>query len=168
MEEKPGVSFVGECSLSNTQKRAHKIALTRCTLLVVVTRTLTDGKSVPSLKRRFVDPSMTTTPSSALPTIGRDCPPQSWYVADTKRYGRGLFASRNILKGTIIDVCPYVVDRRNELRGRFLDFVWDEDEFSVLVLGCGSLFNHNDAPNVSWFYRHEKFEHDDPISQVRT
>lgn len=89
-----------------------------------------------------------------------------WYVADTKKYGRGVFASRELRKGECIAICPYIVDTKDSMDGRFMDFAWDESGFSVMVLGCGSLLNHSDKnSNIEWRYRDGQFSADDPSVQ---
>jgi len=91
---------------------------------------------------------------------------KKWYVADTKKYGRGVFASRDLRKGESIAVCPYIVDTQDSMGGRFMDLAWDESGFSVMVLGCGSLLNHSDKnANTQWRYRDGQFSADDPSIQ---
>ena len=89
-----------------------------------------------------------------------------WYVADTKKYGRGVFASQDLRKGESVAICPYIVDTKDSMDGRFMDFAWDESGFSVMVLGCGSLLNHSDKHyNIEWRYRDAQFSADDPSIQ---
>ena len=97
-----------------------------------------------------------------LPMSGAD----PWYVADTERYGRGVFASKRLDIGHVVASCPYVIDMDDVLGGRFLDFAWDEEGLSVLVLGCGSLFNHSDHPNVDWVFENGFISIDEPASQL--
>ena len=82
-------------------------------------------------------------------------------VKPVPEMGRGLFATRNIKKGTVIEKSPtirltpgdnsyientvlqfYTYDSPNELSG---------DCF--LALGFGALFNHSDEPNVAYRVR---------------
>ena len=98
----------------------------------------------------------------------RDMPPpdlKRYAIADTGRYGRGLFALTDFEAGEVVEVCPYIVDKSPELSGRFVDYVWDEQGFSVMVFGCGSLFNHSDYPNCAWVYKDDAFCVDDPNEQ---
>jgi hypothetical protein len=91
--------------------------------------------------------------------------PRRVAVADTGRYGRGVFALTDFRFGEVVEVCPYIVDPGDTLAGRFLDYVWDEEGHSVLVFGLGSIFNHSDLPNVCWKYKDDTFDPNDPNEQ---
>lgn len=70
--------------------------------------------------------------------------------------GRGVFATEDINSGEIIEVTPVLVFSPREadfiMQTQLSDYVfmWDRNK-SALALGCGSVYNHSDAPNA--FYR---------------
>ncbi|WP_144565176.1 SET domain-containing protein [Neobacillus bataviensis] len=71
------------------------------------------------------------------------------------KYGRGIFATRNISKGELIHVAPVIISPSNEYKNLkktiFVEYVfwWGENlEECALALGYGSLFNHSYTPNA--------------------
>lgn len=76
-------------------------------------------------------------------------------MKNTGKYGRGIFADRNIKKGEYIEAAPVIVIPKTEwkqTRGSILSnyvFRWEEDK--ALALGYGSLYNHSYAPNARYF-----------------
>ncbi|GAA6041353.1 hypothetical protein JCM8097_007680 [Rhodosporidiobolus ruineniae] len=83
--------------------------------------------------------------------------------------GRGVFATRDILPGEVVEISPVLVlgeeeysgrkkgeKSDGELRGveasqlRGYVFTWGRDGSMAVALGIGSLFNHSPAPNVSY------------------
>lgn len=76
-------------------------------------------------------------------------------IKNTKKYGRGLYATRNFKKGEIIEVSPVVVIDKMDTRlisdtnMNMYVFEWSKDS-SALALGYGSLFNHSKKYNVSY------------------
>jgi SET domain-containing protein len=71
------------------------------------------------------------------------------------RYGRGIFATRNIKKGELIHEAPVIVCpddeykrlKKTSLRNYY--FNWGEDyDHVAIALGYGSLFNHSYSPNA--------------------
>lgn len=76
-------------------------------------------------------------------------------VKNTKKYGRGLYANKNIKKGEIVEVSPVLIIDRDDAK-RISDtivnvyvFEWNRQN-SALALGNGSLFNHSKKSNVSY------------------
>lgn len=76
-------------------------------------------------------------------------------VKTTKKYGRGLYANKNIKKGEIINISPVLVIEKSEAN-KIVDtilniyvFEWSKDA-SALSFGYGSLFNHSKKPNVTY------------------
>ena len=55
----------------------------------------------------------------------------------TRKYGRGVFASQDLRKGESVAICPYIVDTKDSMDGRFgfcmgrVDFLqfWDVEVF---------------------------------------
>ncbi|NRD76716.1 SET domain-containing protein-lysine N-methyltransferase [Bacillus sp. BRMEA1] len=77
------------------------------------------------------------------------------YVKNTEKYGRGIFASRNIEKGELIEQSPVLVSPKSErkyLKKTTLFqycFIWGEKyDQTAIALGYGSLFNHSFTPNA--------------------
>lgn len=81
-------------------------------------------------------------------------PPSKIYVKKTSTMGNGVFASSLIKKGEIIEVSPIIVLEFEEL----VDTKWNNlfnyyfwmDEYVVLALGYGSLYNHSDDANAEY------------------
>lgn len=76
-------------------------------------------------------------------------------IKNTNRYGRGIFAARNIKKGESIEVAPVIVIPKTEwkqMRGSILSnyvFRWGEDK--AIALGHGSIYNHSYTPNAMYY-----------------
>ncbi|KAH8104815.1 hypothetical protein BXZ70DRAFT_998726 [Cristinia sonorae] len=77
-------------------------------------------------------------------------------IAYSEGKGRGVYASRDISAGTLIEISPVLLFTQNEYKehGQFtvLDhytFKWPDGRMA-LALGLGSLFNHSESPNVSF------------------
>ncbi|MBM7655397.1 SET domain-containing protein [Neobacillus cucumis] len=71
------------------------------------------------------------------------------------KYGRGIFATRNIEKGELIHEAPVIISPSKEYKNLrktvFIEYVfwWGENlEECALALGYGSLFNHSFQPNA--------------------
>jgi SET domain-containing protein len=76
-------------------------------------------------------------------------------IKQTKKYGRGLFASEDIPINTIVEVSELIVipdakEDKQLLKTRLKHYLYLFEEGSALALGVGSLFNHNPDPNVVW------------------
>jgi uncharacterized protein len=77
-------------------------------------------------------------------------------IKDTQKYGRGVYAIRDIQKGELLEVCPVIVSPKEE--EEHLDktnlsnycFYWGEN-FRAIALGYGSIFNHSFSPNASFY-----------------
>ena len=75
-------------------------------------------------------------------------------VKDTKKMGRGVFATESIEAGETIEVAPIIVLKHED----FIDTKWNLlfeyyfwlDHEVVLALGYGSLYNHSIDPNVEY------------------
>lgn len=83
-------------------------------------------------------------------------PPQKIYISDSKipNSGKGVFASDFIKKGEIIEVAPILILEFSD----FIDTKWNLlfeyyfwlDDYVVLALGYGSLYNHSKNPNAKY------------------
>ena len=70
--------------------------------------------------------------------------------------GYGVFATKKFLPGDIIEECPLVFLKKSEPLCALNDmaFGWDEN-FHILALGYGSLYNHAQENNAK-YYRDEE------------
>ncbi|OLN32776.1 SET domain-containing protein [Desulfosporosinus metallidurans] len=81
-------------------------------------------------------------------------------MKNTEKYGRGIFANRNIKKGEFIEEAPVIVISKTEwklMKKSVLSnyvFRWGEDK--ALALGYGSLYNHSYTPNARYLTNIEK------------
>ena len=83
-------------------------------------------------------------------------PPKKVYLSKSKvpKAGKGIFAAENIEKGEIIEIAPILVLEFSD----FIDTKWNLlfeyyfwlDDFVVLALGYGSLYNHSQNPNCEY------------------
>lgn len=98
------------------------------------------------------------------------------YVAISSIHGRGVFAQRAIKKGTIIEECPIIKMKLQEMTVRkqmllnYYAFMIDEqNEYTGIALGYGSLYNHSDNCNATYYFDKEKelmiFEAIQPIAK---
>lgn len=90
-------------------------------------------------------------------------PPQKIYIASSKLSdpknkefiaGNGVFAKINIAKGEVIEIAPVLILEFTD----FIDTNWNLlfeyyfwlDDYVVLSLGYGSLYNHSSDPNCEY------------------
>jgi SET domain-containing protein len=77
-------------------------------------------------------------------------------IKDTQKYGRGIFANRDIKKGELLEMCPVIITPKEEeeyLSQTVLAnycFYWGENERAI-ALGYASLFNHSYSPNAGFY-----------------
>ena len=78
-------------------------------------------------------------------------------LKDTGKYGRGIFATRDIKTGEMIEISPVLLLRKDDwkyVKKTLLHdycFFWGEnDELTVVALGYGSLYNHSYTPNATF------------------
>lgn len=78
-------------------------------------------------------------------------------------HGRGVFAQKVIKIGTIIEECPIIKMKLQEMTVRkhmllnYYAFMIDEEhEYTGIALGYGSLYNHAEKPNASYYYDKDK------------
>lgn len=79
-----------------------------------------------------------------------------------KSYGRGVFAAKDFTKNEVLEVAPYIIDKDSA----FNDYIFSshlKDYTSIIVLGYGSIYNHNDDPNVGYILMSDK---DDNIDKM--
>ncbi len=80
------------------------------------------------------------------------------YIARTINKGRGVFTSKDIKKGTVIEICPTIVfgvNDRKLVNDTFLYeyyFEWGiTGRKGAVALGFGSLYNHSYTPNARYY-----------------
>jgi len=74
---------------------------------------------------------------------------------------RGMFACEDIKKGKVVEHSPVILVPMNEyeehIKKTVLEWYYYDwnDEYKVIVLGMGSLFNHSSKPNLkyTWGYK---------------
>lgn len=76
------------------------------------------------------------------------------YIAKTNSRGRGVFCAHDISEGDLIEICPIIKLKKEELKTihntslHDYYFLWGEQrDIPVLALGNGSIYNHNTNPN---------------------
>ncbi len=86
-------------------------------------------------------------------------PPTRIYVGESKikNAGRGVFASQDLKKGEIIEICPLLeipvdddfVLQDNLLATYYFSFTDVKDRVAI-ALGYGSIYNHSYQPNLTY------------------
>ena len=98
------------------------------------------------------------------------------YVAISPIHGRGVFAQQAIKTGAIIEECPVIKMKLQELTVRkhmllnyYAFMIDDKHEYTGIALGYGSLYNHAKDCSALYYYNKEKelmiFEAIKPIEQ---
>jgi SET domain-containing protein len=74
------------------------------------------------------------------------------YIGKSKIGGRGVFAGRSYKKNEIVEISPCVKDKLSAYDDGILkDYIFGyKDDYHVLSLGYGSMYSHNDNPNLSY------------------
>jgi uncharacterized protein len=79
------------------------------------------------------------------------------FVANAGHKGRGVFTSKVLNKGDLIEICPVIemnYKDHQKLVGHIMEnytFVWNARKKSAaIVLGFGSLYNHSSKPNADY------------------
>ena len=89
-------------------------------------------------------------------------PPTKIVLKESPTHGLGVFSSKKISKGEIIEECPFLAfpQSKNEKVPVFSNYtfcfprgeIWTKN---ALVMGYGSYYNHSETPNVEWFTKNE-------------
>jgi hypothetical protein len=69
--------------------------------------------------------------------------------------GRGVFANKDFKKGDVVEYAPFVVINKNDCTGRIKDYTfkhYHDDTKSLMVLGYGMLYNHDDDHNIGYSF----------------
>lgn len=71
--------------------------------------------------------------------------------------GRGVFASRDIHPGEVVEICPTIVTGDEDIKGILRDYHFstgsnDPKRDSCFSLGYCALVNHSDNPSCTWAF----------------
>ena len=90
-------------------------------------------------------------------------PNNSIYVGISPIHGRGVFAQQAIKIGDVIEECPIIKMKLQEMTVRkqmllnYYAFMIDEQhEYTGIALGYGSLYNHSENYNANYYFNKEK------------
>ncbi len=90
-------------------------------------------------------------------------PTTNIYVGISPIHGRGVFAQQFIKAGAVVEECPVIKMKLQEMTVRkhmllnYYAFMIDEQhEYTGIALGYGSLYNHADNNNAMYYYNKEK------------
>ncbi len=78
-------------------------------------------------------------------------------IKTTNGKGRGVFATKNILKDEIIEQCPiiYINEEQEKfiqktILGKYI-YAWNDNKNDgAIILGFGSIYNHSYSPNAEY------------------
>lgn len=92
---------------------------------------------------------------SASLSRSADSPMPLTYVAPSPIHGQGVFALGDIRAGQIIQRCPSIIlePQWGQIQTVLHDYLYcwpKEGDGRAVVLGHGSLFNHDPKPNADW------------------
>lgn len=69
-------------------------------------------------------------------------------VKSSSIQGYGVFAAEEIKKGQIIEECYTLFSHSKD----FIDYVFECNGMTALVLGYGAIYNHSNSPNASYHF----------------
>ena len=78
----------------------------------------------------------------------------SLYIKNSEGRGNGVFTKEFIPKNSLIEISPFlIIDNEiivngSKSKNNINDYLYRSDNQYHLVLGYGSLYNHNDVPNI--------------------
>lgn len=77
------------------------------------------------------------------------------FIAPSDGRGNGMFTAHDLESGDTIEVCPYILIPADQLEAVhktiFHDYYFlmpDDEKTACLILGYGSVYNHNSTPNA--------------------
>jgi len=81
------------------------------------------------------------------------------YIRESSIHGVGVFASKNIEKNEIVELCPSILIPKENIPAELQDhyFSWGivnsvsgvMELYAAIPMGCGMLYNHSRTPNVA-------------------
>ena len=76
------------------------------------------------------------------------------FIKKIPNKGRGIFTSKVIHKGEIIEKCELLIIRGNDVPASLEPYVFQYTRNKVAIaLGNGSLYNHSEKPNCEFFFK---------------
>ena len=74
------------------------------------------------------------------------------YIGKSKIGGRGVFAGKSYAQGDIVEISPCVKDKIGAYNNGVLkDYIFGyKNDYHILSFGYGSMYSHNDNPNLSY------------------
>ncbi len=75
------------------------------------------------------------------------------YVGASNISGRGVFATRDIGNGDMIERCPVLELNEEDIGGELINYVFygENEKTRLVAMGSGMLFNHSSFPNVAYY-----------------
>jgi SET domain-containing protein len=81
-------------------------------------------------------------------------------MRNTEKYGRGIFAARDIMKGENLEKSPVIISPKSErehLKQTVLrNYCFRWGEHLAIALGYGSIYNHSYTPNARYITNIDK------------
>lgn len=81
------------------------------------------------------------------------------FLKESKYGGKGVFTNKPIKLGETVEIAPYLLVPINDISENNIlkDYVFQCDKFNhLLVLGYGSMYNHQDNPNLRYQYNDDQ------------
>ncbi|CAO1622565.1 unnamed protein product [Sympodiomycopsis kandeliae] len=122
---------------------------------------LTNGHAAANMSSTYPTASTSQHISSPPPSYPPSTPhlnPHNLLILSHQSRGRGVYASRPLPSGTIVEISPVLLFNKSEWDNygskTILDcytFKWGRMGEMALALGLGSLFNHSKFPSVAFY-----------------
>lgn len=78
-------------------------------------------------------------------------------VRKDRTKGRGLYATKGIKSGELIEACELIVMDYDEVQDTLEGYVYEYSKYRVAIaLGNGSLLNHSDRSNSEFYFNYRK------------
>ena len=81
------------------------------------------------------------------------------FLKESKYGGKGVFTNKPIKQGDTVEISPYLLVPINDISETNIlkDYVFQCDDCNhLLVLGYGSMYNHQDNPNLRYQYNDDQ------------
>ena len=79
-------------------------------------------------------------------------------------HGWGVFAEQDFFPGDLVEACHYIAVEKSH--NNFLDYSFGfrmkdprrevDDDYSALILGFGSIYNHSNLPHLTYIFDHPR------------
>ncbi len=81
-------------------------------------------------------------------------------LGDSPVHGRGMFASRDIRRGEVIEIVPVVLFKRDDVKPgtiiRDYDIDYADGVHTAMMLGYGAVYNHRNDNSADWTFKDDK------------